>query len=109
MTWKADFENELVMAKDARASGNEGKARVCARRAAGILIEEYLKDQGLPIPGPSAYNRLQFLITLPGLTQRAIEICEHLLLRVNEEFKLPIEADLISETYELADLLLGES
>ena len=80
-----------------------------ARRAAGIAIGEYLGSHDLPNPGSSAYDRLQFLSTLSGLPPRVIEICEHLLLRVNEEFKLPIEANLIAETKELAKLLLGEN
>ena len=37
MEWKTKFEQEMGLAKTARARGNEGQARVCARRAAGAL------------------------------------------------------------------------
>ncbi len=107
--WFTKFQDELNIAKAARQAGNEGKARVCARRAAGIAIGEYLQRQGRPTPGPSALDRLQLLITLPDISARVTEIAGHLTLRVNEEFKLPINADLISETYELVELLLGDS
>jgi len=104
--WESRLREELRTAKEARAAGNQGKARVCARRAAGIAIGEYLQRQGLPDPGPSAYDRLQYLATHPGLSARARQITAHLLLRVNEDFKLPIDADLIAEAYELVELLV---
>jgi len=107
--WKTNFINELETAKVAREAGNEGKARVCARRAAGIAIGEYLYQKKLPTTGPSAYDRLVYIATLPGLSARVRRISEHLTLRVNEDFKLPIKADLISECYELVELLLGET
>jgi len=107
--WHSRFQDELDSALEARESGNEGKARVCARRAAGIALGEYFQRRGLPNQGPSAIYRLQYLITLADIPARATEIAEHLLLRVNEEFKLPIDADLISETHELAELLLGDT
>ena len=39
--WKEKLQKEFERAQIARASGNEGQARVCARRAAGIAIREY--------------------------------------------------------------------
>jgi len=103
------IQAELKQAHQARAEGNEGKARVCARRAAGIAIAEYIERQNLPNPGSSAYDRLQFIASHPGATPRAREISQHLIVRVNEEFKLPIDADIIAETQELVQILLGFS
>jgi len=40
---QAPVEKELAQAHKARAMGNEGQARVCARRAAGIAIREWYK------------------------------------------------------------------
>ena len=40
--WEAFYKAEMQNAEAARRSGNEGKARVCARRAAGAVIGEYL-------------------------------------------------------------------
>jgi hypothetical protein len=105
--WQTQINSELEQAEASRLSGNEGKARVCARRAAGIAIGEYINRKGLPNPDLSAYDRLQFIVDLPGVSPRAREISQHLLLRVDEEFKLPIDADLIAETYELIKILLG--
>jgi len=38
---KGDIEQELARARQARVEGNEGRARVCARRAAGLAIRAY--------------------------------------------------------------------
>ena len=42
MNWQLNIEAEFEKAEQARRRGNEGQARVCARRAAGIAIREYL-------------------------------------------------------------------
>ncbi len=105
--WKVRIQDELEQAQAAREAGNEGKARVCARRAAGIAIGEYLKRKGLSTPGPSAYDRLQYLVSITDITPRSRQIAQHLMLRVNEEFKLPIDVDLIAEARQLVEILLG--
>jgi hypothetical protein len=107
--WKKRASHELNQAEAARESGNEGMARVCARRAAGLIIGEFLERMAILSPGPSAYDRMKLLIDLPGISERAREITENLVRRVNEDFTLPVEADLIDETRCLAEELLGES
>jgi HEPN domain-containing protein len=106
--WKKRAINELEQATAARENGNEGMARVCARRAAGLIIGEYLQRQQIPSPGPSAYDRLRMLLDLADVPEQARQISEHLLKRVNEDFNLPFEADLIEETRRLAKQLLSE-
>ena len=39
---KIKYDQEINRAEKARQDGNEGMARVCARRAAGIVVGEYL-------------------------------------------------------------------
>jgi len=108
----ADWKNELMVefehADEARARDNEGRARVCARRAAGIAIREYLARQGRPIPNSSAYNLLRQLRDEPGLSPELIRACDFLTLRVNKEFKLPVEMDLVSEARKLCQGLLTD-
>jgi hypothetical protein len=103
--WKAQFAAEIERARAARAAGNEGQARVCARRAAGIAIGEYLHRQGLPLPGPSAVVRLEHLLDLPEVTPEALEIAKHLLLRVTEDFTLPVQSDLVADAEQLVQEL----
>jgi len=106
--WRATFEAEILQAEKARAAGNEGMARVCARRAAGALAGEYLRRQGVDLQTPSAYDRLRYLNDLPGVSPQATQAAARLLERVTPEYTLPDEADLIAEARRLRQELLGE-
>lgn len=110
MEWKIKFDDELQMAADARARGNEGQARVCARRAAGIVIREYYQRREISVRSSSAYDLLMGLLELPDLPAAAQQSAEYLTLRVTEEFKLPVAVDLVIEARNLAESLLpGDS
>ena len=106
MDSKSEIAAELQKAEQARARGNEGQARVCARRAAGIAIREYLIRKGIRPPSASAMDLLNLLKEDPLLSPDLKLIADHLTLRVTEEFKLPINADLIAEARTLCDELL---
>lgn len=59
--WRSRLQAEFEQAVSAQSAGNEGQARVCARRAAGIAIREYVTRHGLPIPSTSAYDLLTYI------------------------------------------------
>jgi hypothetical protein len=104
--WHTQLQLEFTRAEKARAKGNEGQARVCARRAAGIAIREYLTRQGTPPTNPSAVDLLNLIKDDPRLSPDLKLIADHLTLRVTEEFKLPVDADLVAEARRLCDELL---
>lgn len=106
MGYKSEINAELEKAEQARARGNEGQARVCARRTAGIAIREYLTRKGIRPPSTSAMDLLNLLKDDPLLPPPLKLIADHLTLRVTEEFKLPVDVDLIAEARELCDELL---
>jgi len=96
------------MAEKARAQGNEGKARVCARRAAGIVADAYLRRRGVSTPAMTAYERVKLLANWPGLPAGVPQVVGHLTTRVNEHYDLPIDADLVADAQWLARVLLPE-
>ena len=104
--WRIKLQAEFDRAAQARAKGNEGQARVCARRAAGIAIREYLTRQGTPPATLSAVDLLTLLKDDPHLSSDLKLIVDHLTLRVTEEFKLPVDVDLVAEARKLCDELL---
>lgn len=108
MEWKNRFEAELLQAEGARAAGNEGKARVCARRAAGIAIAAHFSRRGSTLPGASAYNHLRYLSEYSPLPEEVRQVALHFLVRTNPDHSLPIEVDLIEEARWLADKLSEE-
>ncbi|MBE0680483.1 MAG: hypothetical protein IH589_01100 [Anaerolineales bacterium] len=103
----SQIETEFERAAQARAKNNEGQARVCARRAAGIAIRDYLTRRSIHIPSTSAYDLLNLIKEDTLLPPDLKLVADHLTLRVTEEFKLPVEADLVAESRLLCDWLLN--
>ncbi len=97
-----EFDQELLKGQEARRAGFEGRARVCARRAAGAVIRAYLARRDLPAPGSGAYDLLIHFQTLPDIPARAREAAQRLAMRVDEDFRLPGEIDLLDEARQLA-------
>jgi HEPN domain-containing protein len=106
--WQEELRREFDAAEQARAKNNEGQARVCARRAAGIAIRESLGRRGIHPASKSAYDLLNLLKEDARLPAQVKLLVDHLTLRVTEEFKLPVEADLIAESRLLCEWLLPE-
>ena len=104
--WQRKLRAEFDRAEQARAKGNEGQARVCARRAAGIAIREYLARKGTTPPSTSSVDLLNLLKNDPLLSPELKLVVDHLTLRVTEDFKLPVDADLVAEARKLCDELL---
>lgn len=108
MDSESEINAELKKAEQARARGNEGQARVCARRAAGIAAREYLVRKGIHPPSASAMDLLNLLNDDPLLSPDLKLIADHLTMRVTEEFKLPVQADLVAEARTLCNALLNQ-
>jgi hypothetical protein len=105
-TWENKFDDEIAHARSARAVGNEGMARVCARRAGGLVVGEYLRRQGRTVPSENAYDLLRYLREQPGTPVHLQKRLDRLLLRVNSEHQLPVQGDLISDAEWLRHTLL---
>ena len=105
-TRQPEIQSEFEKAALARERGNEGQARVCARRAAGIAIREYLSRRGIRPPSVSAYDLLNLIKDDPSLSSDLKSIADHLTVRVTEEFKLPVDVDLVAEAKQFCDELL---
>ena len=105
---KTQLRKEFEKAQQARISKNEGQARVCARRAAGIAARDYLTRNGTQVPNMSAYDLLVLLKEDTNLSPDMHLLVDHLTVRVTEDFELPIDADLIAEARVLCDWLLNQ-
>jgi HEPN domain-containing protein len=101
----ARADAELALAENARMSGFEGRARVSARRAAGIVTRGYLVELGIPIRSTSAYDVLNYLRDRPESTKEMRSIVDQLLMRVNQDHQIPGGVDLIAETRRLIQIL----
>ena len=107
-SWKFEYHKEIEHALQARSIGNEGMARVCARRAAGIIIGEYLIQHGHTNLTHSAYDRITIFSDFPDVNQNCKDVACHFLQKVDKDHKLPLDADLISEAMWLEKTLLDD-
>ena len=97
MSWQEDLHREFEMVQVALDAENHGQMRVCARRAAGVAIREYLTHRGIKPPSVSAYDLLKFLGEMDDTPADLRQASDYLRLRVNEAFKLPVDVDLVAE------------
>lgn len=105
---RLQIQEELLLAKQSRQEGNEGRARVCARRAAGAAAQMYLKQVD---SGSRNDNAIQSLVRLGNLDQipdRIKEAVKWLVERVNEEHSFPEVVDLIHEARLVIQYIEGE-
>ncbi len=102
---KQKIQLEIYRGEAARREGFEGRARVCARRAAGAAIREFLVLQALPVPGLSAMDLLEALRGVSGISDRTEAVVERLLMRVDEDYRLPEDVDLLEDARRLAQEL----
>jgi hypothetical protein len=99
------IEAELANAEAARQDGFEGRARVYARRAAGIAIRGYARLHRIDLPQTSAYDLLIALEQIPGIPDEARQAAGLLTERVDTDFTLPAAIDLILECKRLVTAL----
>ena len=105
---KLTIDAELSLAEKSRVEGFEGRARVCARRAVGIAIREYVRQRQIPVASENTYSLLLLLRNLPNISPDIQRAADLFLIRVNEEFQLPPNIDLLSEARWLVEKLGNE-
>jgi hypothetical protein len=97
---RREMNAELENAERNRQAGNEGRARVCARRAAGIAARDFLTRHEVRARS-SAYEALLALAEFPGLAPDLQTVAAHLTTHLTGNFTLPIDVDLIVEARKL--------
>lgn len=107
--WRTKCQLELTQAELARRKGNEGMARVCARRAAGHIIRTYFESQGKHPPAAGAYQLLRGLSEEAGVSEGVRQVAHQFTLPITFEHELPVDTDLIEDVRWLAHELLGEN
>lgn len=98
------IHREFEQARLARAGGLEGRARVCARRAAGFALREYLSDAP-SLANANVYQLLQAFQQLSQIPDSARKNAERLVMRVDEAYHLPSEIDLLVESQQLVETI----
>ncbi len=97
-----DVDEELSKAYRVREAGMEGKARVCARRAAGkAFLAAGLTDT------PTLAGIKKALAT-HAFPSELVQICSNLTQPVDENFKLDKNIDLLADVIKLINSLKNQ-
>lgn len=110
MEWQERVQGELRTADAARANGNEGMARVCARRAAGWTVQAFLNGQGIDLGTPDVIKHFRYLLKDEKLPVELRTVLEHLVQPKikddpEKDSRWPIEIDLLADARLLITLL----
>ena len=98
------FRKEFRVALESRSRGLDGRSRVCARRAAAILVREYLDSKQWEMPAGNDLQIIQFLAN-QQLSPKITSLLDLYLHKVDIDFHLPSEVDLTTSLMSLADAL----
>ncbi len=94
---------EIEKAFQVRTNGNEGMARVCARRAAGFAIQSFLEARHLEVPSQNVIHLLNDDQVRAQLPREMVGIADHLLMKVDENYQFDPSIDLLAETKALIE------
>jgi hypothetical protein len=108
LEWLPKYQRELARGHQARLEGNEGMARVCARRAAGEVVREYFRRENLLLPDPSALNLLRNLGRSEQVSPRVRDVAAHFVWQITTDHVLPGDVDLLAEVQWLKKELLDK-
>ena len=97
------IEKELVIAREAMKIGNNGKARVCARRATGQAITWFLSKYPRDGWGSDAMNQLIRLKDDQTFSQAVRDAAIRLTTKISDRFTYPFSTDPIEDAKIIID------
>ena len=103
-----EIDKEMNLAEAARRQGREGRARVCARRAAGKAIAVFHQRKTGNQPSTNYYRLLCWFQEVDGVPERLKQAAARLTTRVTLEFKLPHSHDPLQDAHALIEALLSQ-
>lgn len=99
------IQNELTKAEEARRIGNDGMARVCARRAAGAAITYWLAFHPRPEWGIDAMSQLRDLQQDGSMPEVVRDAALRLTTKITDQFTSPFSTDPIEDSKIIIDYL----
>ncbi len=102
------IDAELGRAAAAKMAGNEGKVRVCARRAANAAFTMWLRNNARPGWGPDVISRLRGLSRDASLPAGVREAADRLSSRIDADFGSP-STDPIADSRTIIHFLIGNT
>ena len=106
--WQAEVLRELIASKKAEQEKLAGRSRVAARRAAGIALLEYNRLVSFTQETQNYYDLLQAFSCQPGVPGDIQQATQRLCQRVDEQYNLPDDFNLIDDAESLVKYVDGQ-
>ena len=100
-----EIEQELTKAAKGLHNGNDGLARVCARRAVAIAAQHWAEQRHLPTWQGDAMHQLRQIQEETKFPVSMREAAQRLLTKVTEQAQLPMTTDPITDARIIIDHL----
>ena len=105
MDWQKQITQELVKATEGLHNGNDGLARVCARRAVAIATQHWNEQRDLPAWQGDAMHHLRKIQEHTTFPLPIREAARRLLTKVTERAHAPMTTDPIAHARTTLDHL----
>lgn len=103
-----EIQKEFAEAARARLLKNEGKVRVCARRAVGIAIAHHYESQNKSLPAVQALDLMKMLHSDTTIPEEIRDAVHRLSARVTPDFTYAFSTDPIADAKVVVDYLIKE-
>ena len=103
------IEKELATVRHAEVIGNDGMARVCARRAAGVAISLWLQTNSRSGWGVNAMNQLRSLALDETMPQEIRDAAKRLTTKITEQFTSAFSTDSIEDAKIIINFLMEKT
>ncbi len=109
MPWPEQISQELAKASKGLEEGNDGLARVCARRAVALAGQHRFEQQNLPAWQGDAMQQLRQIQGETMFPLSVREAAQRLLTKVTEQATSPITTDPITDAQIILEHLNPET
>jgi hypothetical protein len=103
---RSKIHEEFSVAARSRSAGNEGRVRVCARRAAGAAITYWLQEQEGEGQGVDAMTQLRAIQRDLSIPEGVREAATRLTTRITGQFEAPYPSDPLEDARVIIDYVL---
>jgi hypothetical protein len=107
--WQKEAFAEINAARNALQAGLPGRARVAARRAAGIALVEYNHWDAFSMETQNYYDLLMAFSNQTDIPEEMHEVVRRLCQRVNDQHALPDHFDLVADAEKIIAFVAGQT
>ena len=106
--YKDQIFKELEQAEAARKEGNEGKTRVCARRAVGAAVLWYVLSHDRPLRARDTMELLRRAQEIPTFSPEMKQAAVRLSAKITPDFQYSSATDPLVDAHLIIDFVLKE-